>query len=90
MLELSRIVKEEADWVFNQEVGFVEPENFDAVYQSVTDNFRLGTICLASKIKNVFEILKMSKDENAIKVLDYLTQFIIEQSDEIETGRRYL
>lgn len=89
-MEISKIIKEEADRLFNEEVGHVEPENFDAVYESITGDFRLGAICMASKIKNVFEILEIKNDSNAKKVIEYLDKFINNEVKEIERGRRYL
>jgi len=90
MTSISIIIKEEADWLFNEEVGHVEPEHFDAVYESITGDFRLGAICMASKMKNVFEILEMINDQNAKKVIDYLEKFINHEVEEVERGRKYL
>lgn len=89
-MEISKIIKEEADWLFNEEVGHVEPENFNAVYESITGDFRLGAICMASKMKNVFEILEISNDANAKKVIEYLSKFINQEVEEVERGRKYL
>ena len=89
-MEISKIIKEEADWLFNEEVGHVEPENFNAVYESITGDFRLGAICMASKMKNVFEILEMTNDSNAKKVIEYLDKFINHEFEEVERGRKYL
>ena len=89
-MEISKIIKEEADWLFNEEVGHVEPENFNAVYESITGDFRLGAICMASKMKNVFEILEMTNDSNAKKVIEYLDKFINLEFEEVERGRKYL
>lgn len=90
MLEISKVIKQEADWLFNEEVGHVEPENFDAVYESITSDFRLGAICMASKIKSIFDLLEMIDDKNAKKVVEYLDKFINEEVKIIERGRRYL
>ncbi len=89
-MELSKIIKEEATWLFNEEVGHVEPKFFDAVYETVTRDFRLGATCMASKMKNVFEILEMTDDPNAKKVIDYLNKFIESESKDIADGVRYL
>lgn len=90
MTEISKIIKEEADWLFNEEVSEVEPEHFDAVYESITGDFRLGAICMASKMKNVFQILGMANDLNAQKVVKYLDEFIEHEVNEVEMGRKYL
>ena len=90
MSEISKFIKQEVDWLFNEEVGHVEPENFDAVYESVTGDFRLGAIAIASQIKNIFQILTISKDENSMKVVEYLNEFINQEVETIELGRKYL
>ena len=90
MSEISNFIKQEADWLFNEEVGHVEPEHFDAVYESVTGDFRLGAIAMASQIKNIFQILSISKDENSMKVVKYLDEFINQEIETIELGRKYL
>lgn len=90
MLEISKVIKNEADWLFNEEVGHVEPENFDAVYEGITGDFRLGAICMASQIKSIFDLLGMVDDKNAKKVVEYLDKFINEEVKTVERGRRYL
>ena len=87
---LSEFIKQEADWLFNEEVGHVETEDFDAVYETITRDFRLGAIAMASRMKDVFELLELKGDPNAIAVVKYLNAFMVEEVKEIEDGRRYL
>lgn len=89
-IKLSEIIKDEANSLFNLEVGYVDPKDFDAVYESITGDFRLGAICMASKIKDLFDYLEMKNDPNAKKVTDLLKNFIENEVKEIHRGRKYL
>lgn len=90
MSEISNFIKQEADWLFNEEVGHIEPENFDAVYECITGDFRLGAIAMASQMKNLFELVSIDERHELFKVIKYLDDFINHEIVEVERGRKYL
>jgi len=88
-MEIQEIIKKEAQWFFQQEVGEVSPKYYKDVFESTTGGFILGAICMASIIKDVFENLDLKDDAKTERVINYLDTFIKSESENIPLAEKY-
>lgn len=87
---LSKIIAEQANVYVGEVLGSVNEENFNAVSESLKQDFRMGAVSLAGNMKYVFQLLELTNDPNCKTVTDYLEKFIKEQTDELDSGVKHL